>query len=239
MSGWVPGHNLKPIWSTFFQGVCILWYLKGGMVPICAHQWRLRANGRREELLHYRLILLANLRTQGSQDLIGNTSMHAQTTKKQVCEQTTHFFKVQKRQWLDFFFLFAELVALLNLCRQIALWLILLLVRWSHFTFPPHGNASVTSFGKYDSFSTPSVHFSPYCGQCWTETKSGWDQAPCLACLQCVIWHMLGLRVPSWLCAAYRCLSQNLKKKALLITIWSAAIHPCQLVKSLKTLTAI
>lgn len=217
MSGWGPGHNLKPIWSTFFQGVCILWYLKGSMVPICAHQWRLRANWRREELLHYRFIHLANLRTQSSPRLNWK-HFHAGTDhKNKHASKQPMSIKFKYTRFL--FFFFAELVTLLNLWWQIALWLILLLVRWSHFIFPPHGNPSITSFGKYDSFSTPSVHFFPYCGQCWTETKSGWDQAPCLACLQCVIWHMLRLLVPSWLSAVYRCPSQNLKKKALLITI--------------------
>lgn len=36
----------------------------------------------------------------------------------------------------------------------------------------------------------------------------------CLACLQCVICHMLGLLVPSWLCAVSGCPSQNAREKS-------------------------
>lgn len=39
-----PRLQFKAHLMYILQGVCILRYLKGSTVPICAHQWRLRAN---------------------------------------------------------------------------------------------------------------------------------------------------------------------------------------------------
>lgn len=100
-----------------------------------------------------------------------------------------------------------------------ARWLIpLSLVRWSHIIFPPYGNPSTPSLGKYDSFSTPPCTSLP--------TVASAKQKQSLVRISPLGWHVCNassaICCGCWFHRGFRCLSQYMRSKHF--SYWSDSL---------------